>query len=156
MQHFPVTARGFSLIELLFAGALLSVFSFGVVQILAYSLEADRLGQEQSFATQYATEGIEATRSIRARDFDMLVVASESGLAVSEGEWTFSDSNNTDGKYTRVVAVEAVYRDESGNIIESTDGTEDPDTRKITTTVSWLVTPTRPNTVTLSTYLTRW
>ncbi|MEK7550040.1 MAG: prepilin-type N-terminal cleavage/methylation domain-containing protein, partial [Patescibacteria group bacterium] len=97
MQHFPVTARGFSLIELLFAGALLSVFSFGVVQILAYSLEADRLGQEQSFATQYATEGIEATRSIRARDFDAIVVASESGLAVSEGEWTFSDSNNTDG-----------------------------------------------------------
>ncbi|MEI8097078.1 MAG: prepilin-type N-terminal cleavage/methylation domain-containing protein, partial [Candidatus Moraniibacteriota bacterium] len=59
--------RGFSLIELLFAGALFAVFATGVVEVLLFGLETDRLGEETTIATEYASQGLEAVRSIKAQ-----------------------------------------------------------------------------------------
>lgn len=146
---------GFSLIELLFAGALFSIFSWGMIEVLAYSLESDRLGEEMAAASLYATEGIEAVRSLRARDFNALVVDDAAGIAKESGEWQLSGDSDTDGKYQRTIAVAPVNRDGDGNISEG-DGSDDPDTRRVTVTVSWDFTSSRPETVVLETFFTRW
>ncbi len=147
--------QGFSLIELMLAGAVFAVFASGVVGVLLFGLENDRLGEETAIATEYASEGIEAVRSIRAKDFDNLILTPETGITQDDGDWKFSGEENADGKYTRVIAIEEVNRDGDGDIDED-GGDEDPDTRQITVTVSWNVTPTRHNSVVLQSFLTRF
>lgn len=147
--------KGFSLIELMLAGAIFTVFASGIVGVLLLGLENDRLGEETSIATEYASEGIEAVRSIWAKHFDDLTLTIATGITRDDGDWKFSGEENVNGKYTRVIAVGEVRRDGSDDIDEH-GGDVDPDTRKITVTVSWNVTPTRSNSVVLQTLLTRF
>lgn len=147
--------KGFSLIELLFAGALFTVFAWGIIEVLLTGLETDRLAEETTIATTYATEGIEATHSIRAKNFDDLTTTGATGITRDNGDWKFSGTSDTLGKYTRVIEVAEANRDGGGNIDE-TGGNSDSDTRKITVTVTWNVAPTRGNSIILATYLTRW
>lgn len=146
---------GFSLIELLFAGAIFSVFASGLVETLLFGLEADRLGEETTIAAEYASEGIEALRSIKAKNFDDLSITSATGVVRENGDWTLSGGDNTFGKYMRVIAIEEANRDGNGNIDES-DGNADADTKKAIVTVLWNVTPSRTNSVVLETFLARW
>ncbi len=147
--------KGFSLIELLLAGAIFSVSAWGMAEVLMSALTTDRLSEETAIASLYAEEGIEAVRSIRAGSFDALVETGSSGVAVSGDHWEFAGSEDTYGKYRRVIGVAEVRRDASGNIVES-GGDADPDTRKVTATVTWNVTSSREDSVVLETYLTRW
>lgn len=146
---------GFSLIELLFAGAIFSVFASGLVETLLFGLEADRLGEETTIAAEYANEGIEALRSIKAKNFDDLSITSATGVARENGEWILSGDDNAFGKYTRVIAIEEANRDGSGDIDES-GGDVDADTKKAIVVVSWNVTPSRSDSVALETFFTRW
>lgn len=143
------------MIELLLAGALFSVAAWGMAEVLMSALSADRLSEETSIASLYAEEGIEAVRSIRAGSFDALAVMESSGVAVSGDHWEFAGSEDTQGKYRRIITVSEVRRDGDGAIVES-GGDADIDTRKVTVTVLWDVTPTRQDSVILETYLTRF
>jgi type II secretory pathway pseudopilin PulG len=149
------SSAGFSLIELLFAGAIFSIFTTSVVEVLLFGLEADRLGEETTIATEYANEGIEALHSIKAKNFDDLSITSETGVARENGDWILSGNDNMFGKYTRVISIEEVKRDGDGNIDES-GGDIDSDTKKVIIAVSWNVTPSRANSVILETFFTRW
>ena len=83
--------KGFSLVELMLAGALFTLFASGMVEVLLFGLENDRLGEETTFATAYASEGIEAVRSIRAKRFDDLALSDATGIARNDsGDWHFS------------------------------------------------------------------
>lgn len=146
---------GFSLIELLLAGAVFAVFAAGIVEVLFFGLEADRLGEETTIATEYASASIEALRSIKAKNFDDLSVTSATGIARAGGNWILSGSDNTFGKYTRVISIEEVKRDGNGDIDENS-GDTDSDTKKAIVTASWNVTPSRLDSVVLETFLTRW
>ncbi len=147
--------KGFSLIELLFAGALFTVFAWGVVEVLLTGLETDRLAEETAIATAYATEGIEAMRSIRAKSFDDLVTTDGTGITEEDGYWKLSGTSDVSGKYTRIIQIAGTNRDGDGDIDES-EGSLDPDTYKVTAIVAWKVTRARENSVILTTYLTRW
>lgn len=147
--------HGFSLIELMLAGALFTVFASGVVEVLLFGLETNRLGEETTIATEYASAGLEAVRSLSAKSFDDLTLTAATGVDRSSGAWVLSGSENTNGKYVRVITVTEVRRDGAGAIDEQ-GGSVDPDTKKVTVTVSWSVTPTRPDAVVLETYLTRF
>lgn len=147
--------KGFSLIELLFAGAIFVVFATGIIEVLLFGLETDRLGEETTIATQYAASGLEALRSLEAKNFNDLSITDATGIARDNGDWTLSGTNNTFGKYTRVIKIEEVRRSGDGNIDEG-GGDADPDTKKVSVTVSWKVTPSRSNEVVLDTFLTRW
>jgi type II secretory pathway pseudopilin PulG len=148
-------SAGFSLIELLLAGAIFVIFATGIVEVLLSGLAADRLGEETTIATEYAAEGMEALRSLKAKNFDELSIAAATGIARVSGNWILSDADNTFGKYTRIIVIEEVRRGADGNIDEN-GGTTDPDTKKVTVTVAWNVTPTRTNSVILNTFLTRF
>lgn len=150
------STKSFSVIEVILAAALFVILSTGAVSVILQGLDSNRLGEEQTIANQYASEGIEAIRSIKNQAFTNLVNSAGVGVTQSGGVWIFSGSNNVlSSKYTRVLTVSDVQRDGSGNIVTS-GGTLDPLTKKITSTVSWNFTPTRSDSVALTSYLTDW
>jgi len=147
---------GFSVIEVMLAAALFIIFSSGIVTVVLQGFDANRLGDEESIASEYASEGIEAAISIKNQAFTNIVDTAGTGVIRNGSSvWAFSGANNTFGKYTRVITVTDVLRDVSGNIVAS-GGSLDPNTKKVTSTVSWNVSPTRNDSVVLSTYLTNW
>jgi len=147
---------GFSVIEVLLAAALFIIFSSGIIAIVLQGFDANRLGNEETIANEYASEGIEAAKSIKNQAYTNIVDTAGTGVIRNGSSvWAFSGANNTFGKYTRVITVTDVLRDASGNIVAS-GGSFDPNTKKVTSTVSWSVSPTRNDSVVLTSYLTNW
>lgn len=145
--------RGQSLIELLVAMVIFALVGASIVMVVLDAYSSDRLGKEISEAYNFAQEGLEAVRTIRDRDFSLLVNG-EHGLKNTLGYWEFNGTNNIKGKYKRVIKIESVYRDAQGNISES--GTIDSETKKVTSKVDWLFSPIRPQSISLSSYFTNW
>lgn len=146
---------GFSVIEVLLASALFVLFSGQAVISVLSGLDNNRLGQENSLAVQYTSAGLEAVRSIRNQSFSSLVVNSATGVAKVGGVWTFSGANNTFGNFIRVITLEDVQRDSSGNIVAS-GGTVDAFSKKISVNTNWDFSSARSNSVPLTTYLSNW
>src|SRR3989344_9370968 len=107
---------------------------------------------------------MEAVRSIKNQGFSNLTAVNPTPRAVNPiaGVWAFgadgtSNQFGPNNKYTRAVKVELVNRNSeppTGDIV--TSGTNDPDTRKVTSTVTWNFSPSRANTVELISYLSDW
>src|ERR1700722_347404 len=151
-----LSQRGFLALEAILAAAFFVIFSSGAIAILLQGFDANRLGSEETIANQYASEGIEATRSIKNQAYSNLIDTTGTGASRSASNvWIFIGTNNTFGMYTRVITISDVQRDSSGNIVAS-GGSFDPNTKKVTSTVSWNVSPTRNDSVVLTTYLTNW
>lgn len=151
--------NGFSVLEVIIAVAVFMIFSTGAILTVAQSYNANRLGEENTVATQFAAEGIEAVKSIKDRSFSGLTNFNSVGLQRNTpgNYWEFKTegSNNILEKYTRTIKVENVNRDGSGNIVAS-GGTPDADTKKVTSTVTWNFNTARPETTSLITYLSDW
>ncbi len=147
---------GFSIIEIILAAAIFMILAGGLMTVILQGLDSNHLGEEQTVATQYATEGIEVMRSVKNQGFANLINTTATGAAQVSGVWNLSGLNNIfNSKYTRVLQIGDVYRDGSGNVVAS-GGTLDPLSKKVTSTVNWNYTPTRQNSVSLSEYLTNW
>lgn len=156
--------KGLSVIEVILAAAIFMIFATAAVITVVQGFNVNRLGAEETTATQFAAEGIEAVRSIKNQAYSNL--SNTSGIGVKRNattgvwEWQTSPPNNTlihniSDNYSREIKVENVNRDASGNIV-STGGTLDPDTKKVTSTASWNFNAARPESVALTTYLTDW
>lgn len=148
---------GFSVVEVMLGAAIFVVFSSGVIALVLQGLETDRLAEEEAIASHYASEGIEALRSLRNQSFSNLVPTGSAGIdrVGAGGVWAFAGASTSYGKYVRTVSVADVLRDASGNIVPS-GGTLDPLSRKVTSTVVWPVTSARTNTISFASYLTDW
>lgn len=147
--------KAFSVVEVMLAAALFSIFAVGGVALTVQGIEASRTAKEEAIATQFAAEGIEAVKSIKNQAYTNLATPSATGVIRVGGVWTWGGSNNTFDKYTRVINISSVQRDGSGNIVAS-GGTTDSDTKKVTSLVSWTVGPVRTTSVDLTTYLTNF
>ena len=135
--------KGQSLIELLVA-MWVFVLAVSVIVVLIFDAYlADRAGQERMTAVFLAREGIEATRAIRDNNWDDLING-EHGLTISENNWIFQGNQEQISNYLR----EGVRK----IIIEQID----KDRKKITSQVTWELTETRAQNVSLVTYLTNW
>lgn len=157
MKIKNLNISGQSIIEVIIALALFVIIvGSGIVAILG-ALTTTRLAEEETQATTYATQGIDAVESIRNLDWNNLVNGTY-GLTNSGGFWAFSgSSDNPDGsgKFTRSVTISDVQRNTSGNIVSS-GGTVDDESKHILVTVLWDFTPTRNNSVEIESYLTNW
>lgn len=72
--------------------------------------------------------------------------------SVSPNAWILTSGTETVGIFTRQIVFDKVSRDDSSNIESVYNAShDDPNTRKITVTVSW-----PQKTMTLVTYLTNW
>jgi len=159
MQISKKTA-GFSVIEVMIAAAVFIIFASGSVAVVLQGFDFNRTGAEMTIANQYASEGIEAIRSLKNQSFGNLTstfCVTGTGLNQVGGLWVLTGSGTSDvfQKYTRVIKICDTQRDGSGNIVNS-GGQVDTSTKKVTTTVSWNLTPTRTNSIVLTTYLTNW
>ena len=152
--------QGLGLVELIVAmGVFMIVASTGVIGVLS-SFSINRLGDEQTEASLYAQEGIEAVRSIKNQNWSTFTGTDcdgtpTCGLSSSGNSWSYSGTSNTNDKFTRTITVEDVSRDTSGNIVE-TGGTNDEDTKKLTSTVTWNFSSSRSNTSSVVEYISNW
>ncbi len=144
---------GFSVIEIILAAGIFVIFATGITGVVISSFTGSRQGEEQTKATQFASEGLEAVRSVKNQAFANLTATASAGVTRFGGVWSLFGINNVFEKYTRTIAITTVQRDGSGNIVAS-GGTPDPLTWKATSTVSWAASPGRADSVILSTYLT--
>ena len=154
---------GFSILEVILAAAIFMLFATGAAGVIVRGFSTNRLGAEQTIANQFASEGIEAVKSIKNQSYASLVNSAGTGVDRVSNVWAFGGANDTlvhnnSDNYTRVIKVEDVQRDAlppCGNIVSS-GGTLDPDTKKITSTVAWNFNAARPESVVLTTYLSDW
>lgn len=155
-KTIPAARQGFSVVEVMLAVALFVIFASGMAIVVISGLDNNRLGGEETIANQYASEGLEAVRSIKNQAYSYLQDSSGTGVIRNPGNlWAFSGANNTFDKYTRVITIADVFRDGGGNIV-SLGGTLDPDTKKVTSTVIWNFSSARADSVVLTTYYTNW
>lgn len=151
-------SRGFLVIEALLAAAIFAVFGVGMIVAVISGWNGNRLAEEVVEATQYASQGMEAARSIKNRSYANLIATAGTGIIKdATGVWTFGGSNNStdSGRFTRVISIDTVNR-LAGNIVPAPTGAIDPNTKKITSTVNWNFTTARPSSVAFTDYLTDW
>jgi len=134
--------KGFSLLELILAVAIFSLGSYAMATLLIDVNINTRYNTEKTEALFYAKEGLSATQSIRDKGWADFTTTEGSGLVVDSGGWILNGdaSDLIDNKYTRTVSIEEV----------------DTWLKKITSTISWPLTPTRTSSITLTTYLSDW
>jgi prepilin-type N-terminal cleavage/methylation domain-containing protein len=152
MKHLK---RAFSLLELILAVGIFAILTSGAAMSIVQIFKVNRLGEEMTIASEYASEGMEASRSIKNQGFANLVNSAGTGIIKSGSVWIFSGTANSLSKYTRVISVSNVNRDGSGNIVAS-GGTLDTLTKKIQSTVNWNFGGARSESVNLISYLSNW
>lgn len=131
--------RGFLVVEIMVA---ISIVAVAILVSMAVSQKSMSLSRRAFHATQASfllEEGAEAARILRDNAWSNI-----SGLTVgttyyptfSSNTWTLSPTSNTVGIFSRTVVVSNVNRDNTTKDISVT-GTNDPDTKLVTVTVSW-------------------
>lgn len=86
--------RGYSVIEVLLAGSILALAIAGIVSALIVAQRNNQANIAQSQALSMATEGIEAIRSIRDRNYNELFNVSNAALNFNNNEWTIINNPN--------------------------------------------------------------
>jgi type II secretory pathway pseudopilin PulG len=150
MPKISHTQVGFFLIEAILGIALSAVIVVTTITLIVSAKRSAGFALEQFRANMYASEAIEAVRDLERSDWSSL-----SGAAICKSaphchpetvsnKWALLVGNETldSGYYTRTLAIEDVYRDSSefpNNIVPSgTPGAViDPNTLKVTATVTW-------------------
>jgi Tfp pilus assembly protein PilV len=81
--------KGYSVIEVLLAGSILALAVTGVVSAIIFAQRNNQTSIAQSQALEMAQEGVEALKSIRSRDYTLLVNTSiPAALTRSGSEWS--------------------------------------------------------------------
>lgn len=159
---------GFTLVE---AVVTISIFAVGMIISAQVVLTARRLSDESRDAVQaanYLEEGLEAVRSSRDSSWTSIATDGAYRLQAAPGDtspWELiAGGTETIGKFSRTVNISTGRRidsDSSGTVtagdqLVASGGTlDDPDTKKISTTVTWRQ-GNRTVSRTLYTYLTNW
>jgi Tfp pilus assembly protein PilV len=134
MEH-----KGFSLVEVVLAGAVFGLLVSALVTAYLFGQEATATAGQRARAEGLADEGLEAVRNIRDDNYSNLTDGNH-GLAIAGGIWTFSGVSDATDIFTRQVAISSV----------------DADRKLVVSTVSWQQTPQRTGSVSATTYLTNW
>lgn len=145
---------GLSVVEAMLAIMIFALLALSGVGTVINSFTVNRRGEEETQASIMAQEGLDAVRSIKNKGWSSVTTGAH-GLATTGDQWSFNGVSDVNGRFTRVVNISAVNRDASGNII-STGGTVDPDTMKVTSTVSWDFFTGKNESVSLTSYVTNF
>lgn len=149
-------SKGFSVAEAVVAVFLISLVIISVWEIYTLYLKISLANPSYFKASFLAEEGVEAVKFMRDANWTQNIGTLTSGtpymVEFNSTNWQFVDTPYLiDGRFDRRLIFSDVYRDVSGNIVES--GNYDPKTKKVDVEVSWLkdgATTTRR----ISTYVT--
>jgi Tfp pilus assembly protein PilV len=134
---------GQSLIEILLAmGVFILAVSAGAFFVLDIYLST-KLGREITAASFLTKEGVEAVRSIRDNNWNDLIQG-EYGLAIVNNNWVLAGTHEDVSSYLSNGIRKVILED------------VDADRKKITATVSWDLTESRPQEISYTTVLTNW
>lgn len=162
LNLFGNSKRGFSIIEILVAIAIISVALVSLSGLASFSLRASLLARQTAQANFLAQEIIESLRSFRDGTYwdvnglgtliaDVDYYLQEAG---SPAKWQMAQGTEATGIFTRKIVLSNVQRDASDNIVES-GGINDPQTKKVVAAVSWQERG-KSHKVEIITYLTDW
>jgi len=154
LASLHIKKSGFSMIEILIAMVIFTIFASGIFYMGLGTLQRTAKMEVSNEALLYAEEGLEAARNIRDRNY-LDLISGEYGLVFAADIWTLGAApEDIDDYYSRTITIENVYRDDNGDIAEI--GTLDEEIKKITSEVSWTWKNILPMSVSLTTYLTGW
>ncbi len=136
----PSSTTGFMMVEVLVVVSIITISMLASMAVAQKSIFVSRQAYHVSQASFLLEEGAEAVRILRDNAWSNI-----SGLTAgttyypmfSGGTWTLTTTPGTVGSFTRSVAVASVLRDDVTGDIAAT-GTNDPGTRLVTVTVSWM------------------
>ena len=156
--------RGFALVEVVVASALISVFLFAASNASVTALRVVDESANKSRAVLLAEEALEAVRTLRdgswSGEIANKTIGSTYYLMVNGGILRLNSANPgpVDGLFTRTVKFASVYRRTSDDDIVDVSSSDpkaiDPDTRQVTTVISWRSSSGVSRSVTFSTYIT--
>ncbi len=127
-------------IEVLIAAAIITA---SVLAAMAVAQKSTYVARQSFHATQAGfllEEGAEAVRILRDNawsNISALGANTNYYPIFSGGAWTLTSTANTVGIFTRTVSISSVNRNSTTKDISAT-GTDDPSTKLVTVTVSWL------------------
>ena len=145
LQHLSGNnKKGFYLIEILVAVAIISSSLISILGLTSFCLRVTSIINQTNKANNMAQEIMEQIRNFRdvtswstdglgtlTPNIDYYV--QKSGTPAT---WQLTQGTETVNGFTRKAAFEDVIRDLNDNIVES-GGVNDPNTKKITVTVTW-------------------
>ena len=135
--------KGIGLIEVIVGASILSLAGVGLLMTYALYVNASLVAPRPIQAAFLEDEGMEVMRLIRDKNWGSisgLSLGTTYYLSFDAGakKWSTAASGVLiNGIFDRIVVVSAVNRSVSKDIVSS-GGTLDPDTKKITVSVSWL------------------
>lgn len=137
--------KGFSLIEVVIAAAIILVVSVSVVTMYARYVRSAASTDDALKASYLAEEGIEVMKHFRDSSWGGKVLNLSTStsytltFSTSTSSWATSTTPQfVDGKFDRRVTLSNAYRNATSDISTSTVGTTyDGNLRLITVTVSW-------------------
>jgi len=151
--------RGISIIEILIVVAIISIALTSLLGVATFTLKISTLLKETNQANNLAQEAMEAVRNFRdGTDWNTNGLGTLiSGIPYypqksidTQAKWQLIQGEEIINNFTRKVIFSTIMRDTNDNIIEA-GGTVDPNTKKVTATVSW-----KEKKVEIITYLTNW
>jgi len=165
MSHHPFgnkSKQGISLIEMLVSVSVIATTLTSLLGLASFSLKTTTLIRKTSQANYIAQELIEQIRNIRdetdwnADGIGTLVMGADyyAQKTGSPSRWQLFLGTETRNGFTKKAVFESIMRDALDNIVE-TGGSDDPNAKKVTVTVSWQERGITHSTE-LITYLTNW
>lgn len=132
---------GVGLIEILVVVSIISLSLASLAGLGNFALKIQHRLRQNTIATFWAAEAIEAARAIKDGNWGSLTAfPADTPLhpikAPSFYQWTLAIGSETQNGFTRQLTISPVYRDDAFNIIAS-GGTLDANTKKITAVVTW-------------------
>ncbi len=158
-QKTSAGKKGASIIEILIVIAIIVIALVTLLGVATFSLSISISMKETIKANNLAQETIEAVRNFRDGtiwNIDGLgtlntgVSYFPQKTADNPPKWQLIQGEEIIDNFKRKVVFSNVQRDTNDNIVES-GGTNDPNTKKLTATVSW-----KDKKVEIITYLTNW
>ena len=128
------------MIEIIVAVSIITVSILAAMAVTQKSVYVSRQAYHATQAAFLLEEGAEAVRIIRDNawsNISSLTVGTNYYPTWAGGTWTLSQTANTVVIFTRTVTLASVNRDDTTKDIASA-GTNDPGTKLVTVTVSWI------------------
>lgn len=152
--------KGFSIIEILAAIAIISVALTALSGLASFSLRASLMSEQTGRANFLAQELMESLRNFRdgtywnSNGLGSLAMDTDYYIQENGSNWQIIQGIETIGIYSRKIILSNVQRDGNGNIVES-GGANDNDTKKAVAQISWQE-KGKMRKVEIATYLTNW
>lgn len=136
LRYFFSFHPGISLVELVVGIGIFVTIVTGSVVLVIGSYDTNLRDDDHLQSDMYLQQGIEAVRAMRTYDPASIATDGTYGLSKTAGYFAFSGSSETLGKFTRTVAVQGLSRNPNCDIVSS-GGISDPNSKKVTVSVSW-------------------